>query len=223
MENQTDGAVSIRYRRNARRLLTLGTLVLFVLSVRLLPEAKWSDYALGAVALALFFLHARGARLAAQADGKRPIRAMLLAVAALDVAVLSLIVVHTVKLDAARADVPAEGQVRLRFTYDGDVYSSVTGFVEDMETALYVENAPVGNGESATVLLGARTEFRCTTSFSLSGQHFEGEWTIKAQITGRNVQNGYSVRFTIPCGDDTSCVVACEATYEPTFWEVVFH
>ena len=218
-----EGAVSVRYRRNARRFFTLELLLLFVLSVRLLPESKWSDYALGAVALALLLLHALGVRLMAFASGKRPIRAVLLVAAAMTVAVLSLIAVHAVKLDAARANVPAEGAVRLRFTYDGTVYSSIVGLVGEMDTTLHIGDARVPSGESATVMLSARTEMRCATSFSLNGQYFQGERAIKATITDRNLRNGYRVRFTIPCGEDTSCVVTCKAVYEPTFWEVVFH
>ena len=223
MDHQTEGAVSIRYRRNTRRLLTLEVILLFLLSARLLPNAKWSNYALGAIALALFFLHALGARIAALANEKRPIRAMLLVATAMSVSVLSPIAVHAVKLDAARADMLAAGEVRLRFTYDGDVFSPVVGFVEDMETVLYVGGTPVASGESATVEMGACTELRCATSFSLAGQSYEGERTLKARITGKKIQNGYDIHFTIPCGDDTSCAVTCDAIYEPTFWEVVFH
>jgi hypothetical protein len=218
-----DSAVSVRYRKNAWRLLSVGLILLLVLTTRLLPEAGWTEYAFSAIAASLFILFLFLSRIAARAEKKRPIRTAILLVVFANGVILSLIVVHAVKLGAMNAGVPEGGTARLRFTYEESVYSQIEGFVGNMDTVVYVGKARVENGGSAPVDLDGPTNIRCETSFMLGEQTYAGEQSANVRITPGRLRNGYQKSIAIPCGGDTNCVVKIVATYEPTFWEVLLH
>jgi signal transduction histidine kinase len=218
-----DGEVSIRGRKNALRFFAVLLILFLVLSTRFFPRASWTEYGFAALGVALFAAYLLAARVIARAEKKKVIRALLLLVAFVNAAALSLLVVHAVKLDAARAELPANGAVRLLFSYDTEVYSSADGFIEDMNADLTVGETRVKDGGAAMVDLDGTTDIRCAVSFQLGGKAYAGEKSIKVRISPRRLKNGYRASMEIPCGVDVSCDVTITASYEPTFWEILLN
>ncbi len=218
-----EGEVSIRGRKNALRLFAVLLILFLVLSTPFFPRAEWTESGFAALALALFAAYLLTARVIARAEKKRTVRALLLLAVAVNAAALSLLIVHAVKLDAARAEIPAGGTVRLLFFYDTEVYSSAEGFIENMDVALSIGEVRVENGGAAMVDLDGTTDISCAVAFQLGGKAYAGEHSVKVRISPRRLKNGYRASVDVSCGGDATCDVTITASYEPTFWEILLN